>query len=447
MHRTTAPTLLAVFALACAKPKDEPAGTGAEAKAQPSSPGEEAASGAETPEAEIQPNTPPKAQIVRKDLLAKDLPEPPTLASLALTPAGAGVFAFAEGSDELAPRAAVALEGGLLLAGQAYLGRQPGKPPTSWRWLGFVPNEGEARSTKLESGAIRAASADAKGGALLAGVRGTGFDMRGWFASVDGQGQLGLQVDIEGTQAAEMFDLLPGARKGELALVAGYADAQAWFISLDAAGEQRWHKYVSSYGYTQARAVARLDGEAADILAVGTRSQGFGEAWWAKVPGDGGADPSPEGVEQDKLTITGADPNQMLRAIVDLGPAGYVALGTAKLNYIQDHDQVLAVGFDRAGTPSWSKVIPKLRVTDVFGGRADGEVARFVVGLPPAEPGGANGLGLVELRAGGESSAQSLAESGGWLSAGFVEGAEASELVVYAPTPQGVAWRRVPLQK
>jgi hypothetical protein len=242
-----------------------------------------------------------------------------------------------------------------------------------------------------------------------------------------------------------MFDLIPGTEPGELAVVGGYVDAQGWLVSLDRGGAERWQKFIGSYGYTQIRALARLDGKDAQLLALGTRGQKFGESWWAKSPADGGVDPSPSDVTQDKLEIAGADVHQTLRAVVDLGSAGIVALGTAKQNYIQAHDQVIAVGFDRSGALTWSKVIADVRVTEVAGARAVDGAASFVVELPAGATQAA-GLALIEISADGATTrARRIADTEGWHSAGHVEGSESAIVLGFVPTETGIRWRRLAL--
>lgn len=438
--RRTAISLLGLLALACAKQDPQAPAQGADA-ANPPSP-------AAQPESTPTPERAEPAEIVRKDLLAVDLPPVPTLETLTLTPTREGSLALPDGTDELAPRAAVALGDGLLLAGQAYLDRHRVRPANSWRWLGFVPSTeavAGSSSTKLESGAIRAAIADGQGGALLCGASGIGFDVRGWFGRVDARAQPGLQVELDTPTSTEMFDLLPGAAEGELAVLAGYVDAQAWLVSLDDAGQQRWQKYVGSYGYTQARALVRLDGPRHDLLAIGTRAQGFGESWWAKIPGDGGDGPSAEDIEQDKLDLPGADQHQMLRAIVDIGEAGFIALGTAKRNHVQAHDQPIAVGFDRNGVVAWTKVLPDLRVSEVSGATSKPGAASFIIEIPGPDPDSPHALALLELDATSHS-AHELANSAGWSSAGFIEGADAATILSYAPTATGITWRTSPIR-
>ena len=435
--------LTTVVALACVETPRADAGSSAQTSATPTT-------DVSSPAQEIPEWKPTPRKIVRTELIAEDLPPVPALGLRTLKTARAGSFAFPEGTDELAPRAAVALGEGLALVGQVYLRRRPGRPPATWRWIGFVPEQGDATGRRLGEGSIRAAISNREGGALLAGNRGASSDSRGWFATLSADATLGDEAELDSPMATELFDLVPGRGPDERAVVLGYVDAQAWAVSLDASGAQRWQKFVSSFGYTQIRAAARLAGEPADMLAVGSRAEGFGEAWWARLPHDGGPDASPTGVEQDKLDIAGADPNQGLHALVDLGEAGFIALGTAKRNHIQDHDQLLAVGFDPSGAPAWSRVLADVRVHTIRDGEpkpgAPG-VARFVLSVPVAGPeGGPNrALALLELGASADAAVviEQIADSEGWSSAGFVAGG--AGLVAYRPTPTGADWRELSL--
>jgi hypothetical protein len=442
----TATLLLAWIGLACSEPRSEVSSSqvGEPAKAEPAK-----VEPAKAEPAKVEPTTPEVSPLTRKDLLAENLPPVPTLASVVLTASDEGRFAWPEGTDELVPRATVAVRGGLLLAGQAYLDRQPRRISKSWRWLGFAPTSGEPSASKLDAGAIRAAISDGEGNALVVGTSGEQSNPRGWFAIVGGDdGALDVQVDLDSPSATEMFDLIPGTEPGELAVVGGYVDAQGWLVSLDRTGVQRWQKFIGSYGATQVRALVRLSN--AELLALGTRAQTFGESWWAKSPADGGKDASPDDVTQDKLTIPGADVHQMLGAVVDLGDAGIVALGTAKQNHIQAHDQVVAVGFDRSGAVAWSKVIADVRVTEIYGGRAVAGAASFVVALP-GHTSGASGaseraLALIEISGDGATiEARKIADTEGWHAAGFVEGAESALVLGFVPTDAGIHWRRLAL--
>lgn len=415
-------------------------------QAEPSKPVE--AKVAEQPEPEpkpIEPKQPEPKQpeVVRKDLVAEELPPVPTLETIAATELAAGTLACPEGTDELTPRAALELRDGLLLAGQAYLDRRPGSPSQSWRWTGFIPRSGEARSIHTDPGAIRAGIVQ-DGQGLLTGTRGIGFDARGWFAKVSADGIVTDETPLETANVTELFDLVPGRGNGELVVLGGYVDAQGWLIALDAAGQQRWEKYIGSYGNTQVRALVRLG--AGELLAVGTRAKGFGEAWSGRAPSDGGKSAAGDDVTQTQIEIEGADPNRMVKAIVELGDAGYLALGTAKLQYLQAHDQLFAVAFDRKGELAWWRVIENVRVTDVLGARVHAGHAQFLVSVPlddKAQPELALALVTVPADATAPVIARAVADSTGWSSAGLVEGSAALELVGHKRSADGIAWRRL----
>ena len=429
--------LSSLLPLACQAPanKAEPA-----EQAQPSKPAEPRKKMLEPPAPESS-KPKPSPEVVRKDLLAENLPPVPSLEQLDATVLASGELSFPEGTDELAPRAALALRDGLLLVGQAYHQRRPGTPSQSWRWTGYIPNGGTPQSTRYESGAIRAAIATADGG-LLTGTRGLGYDARGWFATVTADGTIAKQVELDTPSATELFDLVPGRADGELVVLGGYVDAQGWLLSLDAAGQLRWEKYISSFGNTQVRALARL--ASGELLAVGSRAEKFGEAWAARAPSDGGEGPTGDDVTQTKIEMEGADPNRMVRALVDLGEAGYVALATAKLRHLQAHDQLLAIGFDANGELAWSRVIEGARATDVLGARAHAGLAQFIISVPLSDAGE---LALALLSVPADPSApvraRQLAQTSGWTSAGFVEGSDELELIGQQPSATGIAWRRL----
>jgi hypothetical protein len=162
--RRTVIALSSLLLLACQPPaKDQPGQADASKQDKP----EPKPEGKQVP-------PPTKAQLVRKDLIAEDLPPVPTLEQVDATVLSSGELAFPEGTDELVPRAALLLRDGLLLAGQAYLDRRPGTPSQSWRWSGFIPRSGEARSVRTDPGAIRAAIVVEGGSAMTraGGLRG-----------------------------------------------------------------------------------------------------------------------------------------------------------------------------------------------------------------------------------------------------------------------------------
>lgn len=436
--RRTVIALSSLLFLACpSSPENHPP------KAKPSEP-DAKLDAKPVPQSVPKPDGPKQFEIVRKDLVAEQLPPAPTLDELDASELGSGEFAFLDGTDELVPRVALALGDGLLLAGQAYHARRPGTPPQSWRWTGVIPHSGEPRSTLHDPGAIRAGIVVDGSEGLLTGTRGLGFDARGWFAKVRSDGTLTDETALDTPSMTEPFDLLPGRAEGELVVLGGYVDAQAWLISLDAAGQRRWEQYIGSYGNTQARALAWLD--SGELLAVGSRAEEVGEGWSARVPGDGGSSAAGDDVTQTKIEIEGADRNRMIRALVDLGDAGYLALGTAKLEYIQAHDQLFVVGFDRKGELAWSRVLAGVRASDVLGARAHAGVAQFLVSVPLTDdPQPALALALVSVPADPSAAvtARRLKDGAGWSSAGFIEGSTTLELVGYKPSATGIAWRRL----
>lgn len=391
---------------------------------------------------------PRSTKIVRKDLLPDaPLPPIPQLASVELKPAAEGRFAHPEGNDELVPRVALALGEGTLLAGQAYAGRRPGRPPQTWRWSGFVPKSGEPWAERYESGAIRTGVTDQAGGALLTGYRGTGMDTRAWFATVKADGHLAVESLPSSPAATEIFTILPGQAEGELAVIGGYVDAQGWLVSLDGKGELRWEKYIGSYGYTQIRDMGRAaDGS---LLVIGSRAKKYGELWWAKAPGDGGAGPAGDDVEQAMLEAAGVDQNPLFVDLVDLGEAGFLAIGTAKRAHVQAHDQLVVAGFGPGIAPTWSRIIEGVRVTAVHPGVARDGAALFVVDVPTGEaPDSPKALALLRVEAGAEGSAKAeqIAGSEGWSSPGFVLG-RSNELLLFAQDEGAMNWRTLKLDE
>lgn len=436
MRRTLIAPLLGLAVLAC-KPASNDAPARSNDAPQPEAPEPE-----RNP-ADIELVPPKKANYIREDLLGKDLPPAPKLESMPATVLASGELPFPEGTDELAPRVALALGDGLLLAGQAYLDRRPGTPPQTWRWTGFIPTDGEPRSTLFEQGAIRAGIADEQGG-LLTGTRGVGFPVRGWFGRVDDAGEMVQEIALETPNSTEMFDLVPGVNDGEQVVLAGYVDAQGWLISLDIAGRKRWEKYIGSHGSTQVRAIEWL--HRGDLLVVGSRAQKFGEAWFAVAPGDGGPSAAPDDVTQAQAEPDGADPNRMLRAIVRLGDSGFLAFGTARRNHLQAHDQLLAIGLDANGVQLWARVLDGVRVTDIHGARAHDGQAQVLVSVPlddTQQPATALARVTVGFDAGAPIVARQLTDSAGWTSAGFIDGSRENDLLGYAPSKAGVAWRRL----
>jgi hypothetical protein len=189
-------------------------------------------------------------------------------------------------------------------------------------------------------------------------------------------------------------------------------------------------------------------------VAVGSLAQrGVGEAWSATLARealrtDALAADAGDGA---RIEVPGADPHQVVHAIVDVGERGYVALGTAKRNLFQAHEQVFAIGFDRRGALAWTRVVPELRATAVLGARgvaSEPGAALFIVGLPlddELEPDTA--LGLVRVPADPEAAlvAERLADSDGWSSAGFIEGSEGGAMLGFHPISTGIEWRQVAL--
>jgi hypothetical protein len=395
--------------------------------------------------------TPPPERAPREREVTGEQPEgPPPIPGLLLARLEIereGSFALPEGTDELVPRTAVALGRGLALVGEAQVSREA---PQAWRWVGFVPNEneaGEGVSTKLDTGSIHAAIRDGKGGALLAGELASGRDARAWFGALDAKGRMTEELELDGESATRVVELLVGHGSNERALVLGNVGDQGWVASVDSSGAVRWQAHVSSSGPTQIHAAARLGGERGDLLVIGNRAQAAREAWWGTIAGRGGADAV---VDQGSFEIEGADPDQTLDAIVDLGDMGFVALGRASRDREQSHDQVIAVGFDRTGEPTWSRVLEHFRAIEIYGGAVNPElpgIANFVLRVPIGGGEHESALAWLDISPGvdGILVPRQLAGTVGWASAGFVEGREDAAILTYTRTEAGIDWRILPL--
>jgi hypothetical protein len=81
-----------------------------------------------------------------------------------------------------------------------------------------------------------------------------------------------------------------------------------------------------------------------------------------------------------------ADPIRTLDAIVALSyDMGFIALGRVKREREQAHDQVIAVGFDRTGHPTWTRLLDHFRAMQIYGGAVHPGTpgaAHFVARIP-----------------------------------------------------------------
>lgn len=403
-----------------------------------------AAAKAETKPEQAKPDKPPRAPLKKlppkitppPELAAKELPAAPSLPSLALESAGEGKVAAPEGLGVVLPHVALQLGEGLLIAGQGFIAYDPQIRATEvWQVQVFAPTQGEPRATKGESGSIRTGMRDPEGGALLVGSRGVGMDVQVWASRVTAKGEPGPAISLDSLGYSDVLAVIPGAT-GELAALAGFADATAWLVSLDASGAKRWQPQLDERdGFPQLRALARVgDGS---LLGVGVVAQRDGDPWWVRVGSDGSEQARGKIVEFEGPPL---DRNRMLYAIVDRGAAGFVALGLAKRAVAQDHDQVFAVGFDASGNPSWARALEDVRATQIRGAQSLGDAALFVLEVPSA-----GGSAVALLRVAGEQGettrAEQIAGSEGKRSAGFVQGAAAPELLL-AGIEGELTWQR-----
>jgi hypothetical protein len=398
------------------------------------------------------PAAPEPESIDEKEPAAEAPAAIPSLQLTRLETEREGSFMLPEDTDELMPRAAVVLGRGFAVVGEAHARGRPDHPPQTWRWVGYVSDVDQASEgvgTKLAAGSIRAAVSDGKGGALLVGSVASGTDARGWFGVLDAKGVVGRQLELDGEASTELVGLLAGHGPDQHALVLGNVDGQGWVASLGSRGAVRWDSYVGSGDSVQNHAAARVAGERGDVLAIGTRVQlgGESESWWALIPDHGGADAK---VEQGNFEIEGADRLQTLDAIVDLQGTGFLALGRAKRERAQDHDQVIAVGFDRTGEPTWIRVLERFRAIEIYGGAGNPALlgaANFVVRVPITGGEGTSALAWLEIYPGvdGILVPRQLAGTIGWESAGFIEDREGSAIVTFKRTETGIDWRILPL--
>jgi hypothetical protein len=142
-------------------------------------------------------------------------------------------------------------------------------------------------------------------------------------------------------------------------------------VSVDARGAIRWQRHVGEGSPTQILAGVRIPGERGDVLTVGS------QCGWGRLAGPVDAEAP---LEQGKFEIEGADPTRTLDAIVALGhDMGFIALGRAKRERVQAHDQVIAVGFDRAGQPTWTRLLDHFRAMQIYGGAVTRDSQRGAV--------------------------------------------------------------------
>jgi hypothetical protein len=374
------------------------------------------------------------------ELQAKDIPPAPSLASVTLVPATTGTLPLPEGVGVVLPHVALQLEQGLLIAGQAFVDYDPQIRATAiWQYQGFVPITGEPRSSKGESGSVRAGVLDGKGGAVLVGSLGVGLSARAWATRIAADGSSAGELAIESPIDSDLLAILAGGPAEELAVLGGFAGASAWLVAIDDAGTKRWQPRIEADGYAQIRALARIDEQA--LLAVGTLAQKDGSAWSARIGAEGSTIEHAVIEQLDAKVGTPIDANRSIVALADRGESGLIGLGLAKRGLVQDHDQVFAVGFDRSGKVTWGRAIDPVRAKQVRGAIGWQGAALFVLEVPAGE---ATALAL--LRITGPSDAdvrvEQIAGSEGKRSAGFVHGADPPQLWI-ADTKAKLDWQRL----
>lgn len=356
-----------------------------------------------------------------------------------------GSFALPDSADELTLSAAVALGEGLAFVGRTWTRSELDPVGQSRRWIVVGPDKGPTRELELDAGSIHAAISDGQGGALLVGTDGPSSATRAWFGAIDERGKLTSSVVLDGVSASEtsveMVDVLAGHGDGERALLLGNVGTRGLVVSVDARGAIRWQRSFGEDSPTQILAGERVPGEQGDVLMVGS------QMWWARLAGPVDAESS---LEQGKFEIEAADPIRTLDAIVALGhDMGFIALGRAKREQVQAHDQVIAVGFDRAGQPTWTRLLDHFRGIQIYGAAVHPEApgaAQFVARIPIGgdEP---SALCWIEMYGGvdGILVARQLAGTIGWDSAGFLEGRTNAAITTYRRTEAGIEWRVLPI--
>ncbi len=376
--------------------------------------------------------SPPIEHVVEREKPAADWPPPiPGLLLDKLAVEREGSFALPDGADQLTPRAAVAIGDGFALVGDARVGHRQ-------RWLGFAPGDGSARELSFDAGSITAAISDGDGGALLAGHAGLDGDARAWFGALDGRAKLTASVELDGDAPVDVVDVLAGHEPDERALLLGNVSSRGWALSFDERDRVRWKTDPGELGSTLVHAGVWVPAAGGELLVIGTRPEGAGEAAWSRR--DDGR------FEQGEFAIEGADPIRTLDAIVALDhDMGFIALGRAKRETTQDHDQVIAVGFDRRGQPTWARVLEHFRASEIYGGtihRGQPGVAHFLARIPVGgEP--STALGWIEICPGvdGVVVARQIAGTLGWESTGFVDGRDDGAMLTYMRTAAGIDWR------
>lgn len=382
----------------------------------------------------------PERVILRPEPVEQWPPPIPGLLITTLQVEREGSIGLPNDADELVLHSSIALGGGLAMVGE-HARRQ--------RWIGFVSETGEVDSMALSEGAILAAISDGERRALLAGSAGSAPEIRGWLGVLDARGKLTWDREFEEGMPTQMVELLPGHDSDERALMLGDIDGQGWVISLGARGAVRWRGALTDLDGARVHAVARLHGERGDILAVGTRGRGgyVSEAWRGTIAGG----PDFE-IVQGGFEIEGADQHRALDAIVDLGTMGLVALGRAWRETGQAHEQVIAVGFDHTGEPTWSRVLEYFRAKDIYGnGAVNPElpgIANFVVRVPVGGSDDRSALAWLDISPGvdGILVPRQLAGTEGWASAGFIEGRDFPAILAYRQTDSGIDWKVLPLE-
>jgi hypothetical protein len=376
-----------------------------------------------TPEFELEPEFEPERPVADA---------PPTIPGQLLDKLASereGTIALPEDVGEITLHGAIALAGGLAFVGQARM-----REGTAHGWIGLAPDKGSASARQIDASSIDAVISDGKGGALFVGDA----SAQAWFGALNGRGVMNSSTDIDGPAPIDMVDILAGHEDGERALLLGNAGTAGWVVSLDARGAVRWQSQI---GDEATRILAGIRAPA-ELLVVGTRRDGdANQAWWGRF-----TPPVTAKLEQGSFELENADPIRSLEAIVDLDhDMGFIALGRAKRELDQPHDQALAVGFDRSGQPTWTRLLDHFRTFEIYGGATHHELrgtAHFVTRIPITGE-DESALAWLKMCPGhnGVLEIRQLAGTIGWQSAGFIEGRDDAAIAAYRQTEAGLEWK------
>ncbi|MCA9682212.1 MAG: hypothetical protein KC457_08455, partial [Myxococcales bacterium] len=257
----------------------------------------------------------------------------------------------------------------------------------------------------------------------------------------------------------QLLALVPGrgaAQIGEERMVVlGRHGRGGWLGSLATGPNATLRWKLSLADEIELRDLVRLSPDGDTLLLVGGRRKQQSTPWSAVM--ERGDEPA-HLVRQDDLTLVGVAAESSLRTIVDLGAAGFAALGSAGSGPGVEHEQLFVAGFDRSGKPTWSRVLDEVRAGAVLGVAAREGHALFLVSVPLIDiddrgrP--VQSVALIDLVPAVESddeaegkaavvvTSRMLEGSESWTTAGFVDH-RAEAIALYGQRPAGIVWRLV----